>query len=153
MEASCAGACGPYAGISHNLTGTEMVPAVALVVFGLLVAAQLVMGAFGWMVMRRQGYFATYVRGDGRSIPAYGLICPGVALSVLGMFFIHWGLVGSGIVEKFSAVHLVLLALVGVLQAVTILTMVRLNRKLFGRGAGALEQAWSDEEEVVPAQV
>lgn len=141
-----------YAGISHNITGTEMVPAVALVVLGLLVAAQLVMGAFGWMVMRRQGYFETYVRGAGRSIPAYGLVCPGVALSVLGMFFIHWGLVSNGIVERFSAVHLGLLALNGLLQAVTILTLVRLNRKLFGRGAVA-EQATADEEEVLPARV
>ncbi len=38
---------------------------------------------------------------EGRSVPAHGLICPGVALSVLGMFFIHWGLIGTGVVEQF----------------------------------------------------
>lgn len=136
-----------YAGIAHNVMGTEMSPVLPLVVLGLLVAAQLVMGAFGWMVMRKQGYFATYVRGEGRSIPAYGLICPGVALTVLAMFFIHWGLVSNGIVERFSVPHLALLAAVGALQVITVVTLLRLNRKLFGQ-ASTPAPVWTDEESV-----
>ena len=82
--------------------------------------------------MRRQGYFSHFVSGPGRSIPAYGLICPGVALAVLSQFFIGRGLVATGILEKFSIPHLALLALIFALQLLTIRTVARLNAKLLG---------------------
>ena len=128
------------AGISHGMLGIEYPPVFAFIVIGLLLSAQLVMGLLGYAVMRGQGYFAEYVWGEGRSVPAYGLICPGVALSVLGMFFIHWGLIATGIVDKFSLVHFVLLAMVFAMQLRTIQTVIALNRKLLysRRGASAL---------------
>ncbi len=56
------------------------------------------------------------------------------------MFFIHWGLIGTDVVEKFSVVHFVLLALVFAMQLRTIQTVFALNRKLLysRRGASAL---------------
>lgn len=119
-------------GIAHNLVHAKVPNIAWFVVFGLMVAAQLVMGLFGYAVMRRQGYFAEFVRGEGRSIASYGLICPGVALAVLSSFFLHWGLVMNGLVAKFSPLHIVLLATIFAVQAVTIGTLVRLNRKLYG---------------------
>lgn len=117
-------------GIGHTVLNVHVPAIIWFVVFGLLVMGQLAMGLFGWAVMRRQGYFETYVRGDGRSIASYGLICPGVALSVLGMFFIHWGLVQTDIIGKFGPVHLGLLALILVTQYVTVRTLLRLDAKL-----------------------
>lgn len=122
-------------GISHTLFHTSVSPAIWLVFFGLLVGMQLVMGMMGWAVMHKQGYFRDFVRGEKRSIASYGLICPGVALAVLGQFFIHWGVVETGIVTKFSAVHLGMLTAVAVVQILTIVTVLRLNRKLLGRGS------------------
>lgn len=119
-------------GLFHSVLDAKLDPIVWFVFFGLLVAAQLVMGLFGYAVMRKQDYFAHFVRGDGRSIASYGLICPGVALVTLAQFFIHWGLVQTGIVTVFSPVHLGLLAAVAALQLVTIVTLARLNRKLYG---------------------
>ncbi|MDP3893808.1 hypothetical protein [Nocardioides sp.] len=119
-------------GVAHSFSNTELSPAVAFVLLGLLLAAQLVMGVAGYLVMRAQGYFATYVRGNGASVPAYGLVCPGVAVAVLGMFFIHWGLVRTETIALFSWPHLALLGIVLAVQVRTIETAVRLNRKLLG---------------------
>lgn len=126
-------------GIAHTLLHVQVPAIIWFVVFGLLVMGQLAMGLFGWAVMRKQGYFDTYVRGEGRSIASYGLICPGVALSVLGMFFIHWGLVQTQIVPKFGLAHLALLGSILLTQVVTIATLVRLNAKLLGTTAAPVE--------------
>jgi hypothetical protein len=128
-------------GIAHTILHVQVPAIVWFVVFGLLVTAQLAMGLAGWAVMRGQGYFQTYVRGDGASVASYGLICPGVALSVLSMFFIHWGLVQTQIVARLSPAHLALLALVGVVQFVTIRTLRRLDAKLMGSPAPAAVSA------------
>jgi len=127
-------------GVSHNLLDTALSPVLAFVVLGMLVAGQLVMGMIGWAVMRRQGYFNRFVWGNEGSVPSYGLICPGVALAVLGMFFIHWGLVKTDIVTMFSPVHFALLALVALLQVRTIQTLIHLDRKLFGDAREAVDE-------------
>ena len=108
------------------------------------------MGLTGWAIMRKQGYFRDYVRGGKRSVASYGLLCPGVALAVLGQFFIHWGLVANGIVAKFSPLHLALLAVILGVQIVTIATAARLNRKLLGRASSSSgSPARTPEEEPV----
>ncbi len=119
-------------GIAHNILHANIPNIVWLVVFGALIALQLIVGLFGWAVMRRQDYFSHFVSGPGRSIPAYGLICPGVALAVLSQFFIGRGLVATGVLEKFSIPHLALLTLIFALQLLTIRTVARLNAKLLG---------------------
>lgn len=128
-------------GLAHNLVHAQIPEITWLVFFGALLSLQLIVGLFGWAVMRRQGYFSHFVAGPGRSIPAYGLICPGVALAVLSQFFIGRGLVGSGALEKFSPLHLGLLALVLALQLLTIRTVARLNRKLLGAPSAEEEAA------------
>jgi len=138
-------------GIAHNFMDTTLDPRITFVVLGGLVAAQLVMGLVGWMVMRRQGYFATFVRGEKSSIPSYGLICPGVALSVLAMFFLHWGLVKTGVVHQFSAAHWLLLLPVLYVQVVTVVTMLRLNRKLLVGGPGFAPRPAAQEKAAVAA--
>lgn len=119
-------------GLSHNLLHTNLNTVLALVVLGVAVAMQLVIALGGYAVMRRQQYLATYVSGDKHSIAAYGLVCPGVALMVLGMFFVHWGLVKNGVIDLFSVPHLVLVAVLATLQVATIALTMRLHSKLLG---------------------
>lgn len=118
-------------GITHTLLHVKLTPMIWFVIFGFLLAGQILMIGAGWFVMRKLNYFATYVSGPEKSAASYGLICPGVALAVLSMFFIGWGLVETGLVEKFSIVHLALLAVVLGIQLVTARTAFVLNRKHF----------------------
>ncbi|MDQ1293204.1 MAG: hypothetical protein QG608_1085, partial [Actinomycetota bacterium] len=142
-------------GISHNLLGTQLTPVLPFVVLGLLFATQLVMGLFGWTIMSRQGYFTRFVLGSERSIASYGLICPGVALSVLAMFFIHWGLIRTEVFDRFSPGHLVLLTAVGLVQAVTVAVLLRLDRKLLNgdRSGGGREDGGAEGPPVACSQL
>ncbi len=94
------------------------------------VSLQLLFGGLGYLVMRRNGYYSTYISGEGRSHGSYALICPGVALFVFGMFFIHLGLVQNGLVAKFSPAHYALMLPLIYVQVKTILVMLRLDSKL-----------------------
>jgi len=98
-----------------------------------LLSIQLIVGLFGWAVMRSQGYFGRFVSGPERSPVSYALVCPGVALSVMLQFFVNKGLVEAGIIEKFSAVYWAATAPSLILQAATIALVFMLNAKHFGR--------------------
>jgi hypothetical protein len=116
------------AGLSHNILGTEVPAVLLLVVLGVFLAGQAVIGLAGWAVMRRNGYLADTVRGPQAQLSSYTLICPGVAAAVLTMFFLHWGLVQTGAVTAGSPIHLTLLLPAAALQLVTLVTFRRLNR-------------------------
>lgn len=108
-------------------------PGALLPFMTVVVSVQILFGLLGLSVMRRLGYFKTYLAGPGRSPGSYALICPGVAFMVFGMFFIHRGLVDSGLVPLFGALHLALLVPLVFVQARTIQTMIRLDRQHFRR--------------------
>lgn len=91
-----------------------------------VLAMQLFVGLLGWVVMRRLGYFRDIASGPSGQPGAFALICPGVALFVFGFFFIHYGLVRTGLLVPLSAVHLVLLVVLGLLQLKTLQVFVRL---------------------------
>ena len=57
------------------------------------------------------------------------MICPGVGTVVLGMFFIHWGFVKTGIVSQFSPMYFVLLLPLVYVQIKTILVLAKVNKK------------------------
>lgn len=117
-------------GLSHNFLDTQLSPPLTLVVLGLCVTAQILMGLLGWAVMHRQRYFADYVFGAKKSIASFGIVCPGVGFFVLAMFFIDWGLVRTGVVVKFDAAHLTMVILAAVVQVITIALMLHLNQRL-----------------------
>jgi hypothetical protein len=98
-----------------------------------LVSIQLLFGLIGYKVLRGKGYFARFVFGSEKSPGSYALVCPGVALSVLGFFFINKGLVGVGIVDKYSAVYWIMTAAVIALQLTTAGLLLKLNAKHFGK--------------------
>ncbi|NVK35099.1 MAG: hypothetical protein HWE23_11505 [Rhodobacteraceae bacterium] len=96
-----------------------------------MVSVQLLFALLGFLVLRRVGYFAKYVFGHARSAGSYALVCPGVAMSVLLQFWINKGLVGGGIMEKFSTGYLALTAVAIALQIVTIALVFHLNASHF----------------------
>lgn len=98
-----------------------------------LVSIQVLFALIGYKVLRGKGYFKRFVFGSEKSPGSYALVCPGVALSVLGFFFINKGLVGVGIVDKFSAIYWIMMAAVITLQFVTIGLLLKLNSKHFGK--------------------
>ncbi|WP_298821134.1 TsoY family (seleno)protein [Chloroflexus sp.] len=132
--------------LSHGLhTGFELHIEAPhrLLITAVFFSLQILTGLFGWSVLRRVGYFRTYLNGPSRSPGSYGLICPAVGLFVLGMFFLHVGLVQNGLVEKFSPIYFVLLAALAAVQGLGIVTMFRLDRRLLSAPAKALAEAES----------
>lgn len=98
---------------------------------------EILFGLIGYAVMKQLGYFRDYVRG-GKSHPgAYALVCPGVAFFVFGMFWIIFGLVQNGLVERFSPIFLLLMLPLAWIQLKSLTTLLRLNRKLL-RAPGAV---------------
>jgi hypothetical protein len=139
------------AGISHTIAHTQPPAVLLMVVLGLFLAAQVVIGLAGWATMHRQGYFANVVRGPQAQIPSYALICPGVAASVLAMFFLHWGLVKTGVLTPYSPTHLALLVPVAAIQAITVMTFQRINRKHLTRRTSAPTASQPSAHQSVPA--
>lgn len=86
----------------------------------------------GWAVLARQGYGKRFLSGSERHVGSYALVCPGVALSVMLQFWINKGLVGAGLIEKFSAAYWSLSALAVVSQLSMVVLVLVLNRRHFG---------------------
>jgi len=74
-----------------------------------VISLQVLFGILGYAVMKKLKYFETYVHGDKLSVSSFALICPGVAFTVLWVFFVHLGLVHNGIVEQFSLAYFLVL--------------------------------------------
>jgi hypothetical protein len=121
--------------LSHGLhagLGAHGEPTSLLVWTGALLSMQLLFGLIGWVVMKRLGYFEKFSRGPHANAGTFALVCPGVALVVFGFFFLHTGLVRTGVIEALSAAYLMLLLPFVVLHAKTVQVMWRLNRKVLG---------------------
>ncbi|WP_371056337.1 hypothetical protein [Rhodosalinus sp. K401] len=121
----------------HTAFGAEENPGETLVFLARLLTVQIVFFALGLAVLLRQGYFADFVIGPRTSPGSYALVCPAVALSVMGQFFINKGLVGAGVVTQFSAGYWALTAVALVAQVVAIALVLRLNRQHFTPAARA----------------
>lgn len=118
-------------GVFHNFLETNPAPVLFFIGLGTFVALQIVFGLVGNSVLNKLNYFGEYVAGKKKSAASYGLICPGVAFFVLGMFFVHWGLVETGIIAKFSIGYFVVLVPFILVQLKTIQVLGKLNRKHF----------------------
>ena len=119
-------------GMHHNF-GTHVDAISNLAMFTVFISIQLLFAVLGYVVMKKLGYFDNFINGRGKSVASYALICPGVAGFVMAFFFVHIGLIGSGMVDKYSIYHLMLLIPLLVLQFRTIKTLFKLNGKLLKR--------------------
>jgi len=117
-------------GISHNLLHIEPSPVIMFVVLSIIISLQIVIAIIGYIVLKKTKYFEDYVNGKTDNASSYSLICPGVALFVLGMFFIHWGLVKTDIIDIFSIAYFIIIAPFVLVQIKTILLIAKLNKKL-----------------------
>jgi hypothetical protein len=116
-------------GLQHGFNA-PVSTAGLFVLTSVILSLQILFGLIGYSVMRRIGYFEDFLHGDQKHPGAYALICPGVALFVFGMFFIVFGLQKNGLVERFSLEYFLVLAPFVYIQLKTILTMLKLNRRL-----------------------
>nr|AML27058.1 hypothetical protein [Bacillus sp. N16-5] len=118
-------------GLSHNFLETNPHPLIFFVGLGMIMTSQFVVGVLGYSTLKKIGYFNNFVGGEKKSAGSFGLICPGVAFFVLGMFFAHLGLVQNGIVDKFSVSYFIILAPFVLVQFKTIQALSKLNKKHF----------------------
>ncbi|HKL55147.1 MAG TPA: hypothetical protein VJ893_03425 [Roseovarius sp.] len=102
-----------------------------LIFLSRLIAIELLFLALGLLVLKRQGYWRTYISGERASAGSYTLICPGVAFAVLMHFFVNKGLVGAGVIAKFGLPYWGLTSIALLAQFAMIALVLRLNRKHF----------------------
>ena len=106
-----------------------------LMMLGRMLSVQIVFLMLGLLVLRRQGYFTDFVFGTKTSPGSYALVCPGVALAVMTHFFTNKGLVGAGLIDKFSVAYWAASAIAILFQISMIVLVIRLNRQHFGKPA------------------
>lgn len=116
-------------GLHHNFD-YPVSDSGALVLFSILGSIQIMFGLLGYRVMKETEYFKRFIHGDDKHAVSYALICPGVAGTVMSFFFLHKGLVATGIVSMFSVPYFILLVPVVYLQYMTIKVLLRLNNKM-----------------------
>lgn len=105
------------------------------VIFTVAVAMQAIFLLFGHVMMSSNGYYRDYVLTKKHQSPAaFTLVCPGVAVGVLGTFGLHSGLVASGVIAKFSAAYWVLMGSIWAVQLATIVLIVILLKNQIYRG-------------------
>lgn len=114
-----------YSMISHRLLETDVNAPLLFVVLGVLFMASTAVGLIGFSALRRLDYFTE--QPDGAA--SFGLICPGVAYVVLGMFFVHWGLVQNELLTAHSLAHYVVLSPLAFIQVKTIQWLIKLSMK------------------------
>jgi hypothetical protein len=116
-------------GLVHNFD-QEPSPSFLFMFSSAIVSFQIIIGLFGYKVMKTLGYFKDYLYSDVKSAAALGLVCPGVAFFVFGMFFIFFGLLKNGIVDIFSVEYFIVLAPFVLIQLKTIQVFFKLSKKL-----------------------
>lgn len=96
-----------------------------------LLSIEVLFALFGVTVLAATGYVRRFLTGEAISPGNYALICPPVALSVLGHFWINAGLVGAGLIEKFGTAYWGLTAVAIALQITAVTLIVFLHLRHF----------------------
>lgn len=116
-------------GLHHGFERPVSAPGL-FVLSAAIISVQIMFGLVGYQVMKRTNYFAEFIGGTERHPGAYSLVCPGVAFFVFGMFFIAFGLVKNGLIDRFTLPYFIALLPLVYVQLKTVATIFRLNRKL-----------------------
>ncbi|MEW5838996.1 MAG: hypothetical protein AB1717_09210 [Pseudomonadota bacterium] len=114
----------------HHGFGAHGEASALFVLTSAVLSVQILFGLIGWAVMQRLGYFRDYVHGDKGNAGTFALVCPGVAFFVFGTFFIHLGLVATGLLGKFSWGYWLLLLPFVWVQIKTVQLIFGLNRRI-----------------------
>ncbi|NLY27782.1 MAG: hypothetical protein GX049_09580 [Alcaligenaceae bacterium] len=119
--------------MQHGLAHHFQTPILSGVLFTTITAIfmlQLLILAIGYRVMILNGYLRAHLVGDQHSPVSFGLICPGVAIVVMGMFWWHLAWVNTGIVDPFGAVYWLGILVLALAQTATVLALLRLTSRL-----------------------
>ncbi len=116
-------------GLSHHFAA-QVEPGRLFMMLTAIFMLQLGIILLGYKVMQLNGYLKAHFRGDLRHPVSFGLICPGVALFVMGMFWWHLIWVASGIVAAFSPVYWLGITALAIVQLLTLAALLHLTRRL-----------------------
>lgn len=116
-------------GLSH-LFAAPVAQGRLFVVLTAIFMLQIGVILLGYRVMQLNGYLRAHLQGTQRNPVSFGLICPGVALFVMGMFWWHLVWVQGGIVTPFGAVYWLGVAALAVVQFLTLAALLRLGSHL-----------------------
>lgn len=97
-----------------------------------MIAFQVLIGIFGLFALAKLGYAKRFLFGSENSAGAYALVCPGVGFAVLMQFWINKGLVGAGLLDKFSTPYWALTVIALISQFAMVWLVLHLNRRHFG---------------------
>ncbi len=117
-------------GLVHNFD-QEPSSSMLFMITSLVLSLQIIVGLFGYMIMKKVDYFKKFIHSNIQNSGALGLVCPGVGLFVFGMFFIFFGLLKNGVVEIFSIEYFIVLAPFVFVQLKTMQIFFKLSKKLF----------------------
>lgn len=115
----------------HMAFDVHAAPAETMMLTATLLGVQFAFLGLGLAVLKAQGYWNDFVLGEKTSVGSYALVCPFVALSVMGQFFINKGLVASGVIEKFGTGYWAFTAVAIAMQLIAVAMVFRLNRQHF----------------------
>ncbi len=116
-------------GLSHHFA-TPVVEGKLFVNLTAIFMLQICILLLGYRVMQLNGYLHTQLRVAALSPVSFGLICPGVAIVVMGMFWWHLVWVEGGIVQAFGAVYWLGIAVLAVIQFITLWLLLRFSKVL-----------------------
>lgn len=104
-----------------------------MVILGIAISIQLAFLMGGHAVMKKNGFYQSFVFSQDNRTPApFTLVCPGVALTVLGYFFLHVGLVKNGIIASGTGWYTLAMVIIVFAQITTIGLMgVLVKNQLF----------------------
>ena len=120
--------------LSHGLHTLELGHGASnFVLLVIVFSLQIMFALMGITVMRRMNYFQLLFEKKENSPVIFALICPGVALVVMGHFVINKVIVASGIISKFDFVYTGFSFTLVVLQLITGWLLIKLVRELIGQ--------------------
>ena len=120
--------------LSHGLHTLELGHGASnFVLLVIVFSLQIMFALMGIAVMKRMNYFQLLFEKKENSPVIFALICPGVALVVMGHFVINKVIVASGIISKFDFVYTGFSFTLVVLQLITGWLLIKLVRELIGQ--------------------
>jgi hypothetical protein len=118
--------------LSHGLHTMELGHGASnFVLLVIVFSLQIMFVLMGLAVMKRMNYFQLLLERKENSPVIFALICPGVALVVMGHFVVNKVMVASGVISKFGVVYMGFSFSLVVLQLVTGWLLLRLARNHF----------------------
>jgi len=114
--------------LDHNFW-IEHQPMSLFILTTTLISLQILFWFIWYKIMKANSYFKNYLNWDQKSAWSYSLICPWVASFVFWMFFVHYWLIKTDLIQMFWIAHFILLWLLMYTQFITIKTLFKLNKK------------------------